>query len=126
MWYLMINRCLISFFNFGSSYFPYSQIEKSVQSQGRLQDVMRIFIGLPLDLPISALIQKASFGRPMDIIWIWISCGYLMGNHRMPSGLKMLSELVYEVYKLSPHILWKIFSGETILIYDVTMFPHFD
>ena len=57
-----------------------SPIEKSIQSRGRPQDVMRIFIGRPLDLPMSALIQKASFGRPMDIPWIWISCGYLMDN----------------------------------------------
>ena len=41
---------------------------------------MRILIGRLLDLPMSTLIQKASFGRPMDILWIWISYGYLMDN----------------------------------------------
>lgn len=29
---------------------------------------------------MSALIQKASFGRPMHTPWIWVSCGYLMDN----------------------------------------------
>ena len=41
---------------------------------------MKIFIGCPLNLPMSALIKKASFGRSMDIPWIWISCGYLMDD----------------------------------------------
>ena len=57
-----------------------TQIAKSIRSRGRFQDVQRIFIGHPLALPMSALIQKASFGSPMGIAWIWISCGYLMDN----------------------------------------------
>ena len=54
---------------------------------------MRIFIGRPLDLPMSALIQKASFGRPMDIPWIWISCGYLMDN---PQDVQWIENAIWE------------------------------
>jgi hypothetical protein len=37
-------------------------------------------MGRTMALPVSTLIQKGSFGRPMDIPWIWISCGYVMDN----------------------------------------------
>ena len=74
------------------------QIAKSIQSRGRLQDVMRIFIGRPLDLPMSALIQKASFGRPMDIPWIWISCGYLMDN---PQDVQWIENAIWVIVSTS-------------------------
>lgn len=41
---------------------------------------MRIFIACLLDLFMSALIQKASFGRPMSISRICISFGYQRDN----------------------------------------------
>lgn len=49
-----------------------TEIAMSIQSRGCLQDVMRTFIGRPLDLPMSALIQKASYGYLMDLDILWI------------------------------------------------------
>ena len=55
---------------------------KSIQSRIRLQDIIRILTGRPLDILESALIQKVFFGCPMDIPRIWILSGCRMNNQQ--------------------------------------------
>ena len=56
-----------------------------------------MLIGRPLDLPTSALIQQAFFGRLMDIPWIWISCGYQMGN---PQDVQWVENAIWDTLKV--------------------------
>ena len=65
--------------SFSIAVFKYTQIAKSIQSRGHLQDVVKIVTGRPLDLLTSALIHRKRLldVRPMDIPWdldiLWIS-----------------------------------------------------
>ena len=81
-------------------YFSVGPLPRS-QSLPSSQDVVRIFIGRPLDSPMSALIQKASFGRPKNIPWIWISCGYVIDN---PQDVLWAENAIWVLGDYSKHL----------------------